>query len=83
MDLAEFDQHSQLNTIPNPARESIRLSTDEICKLSIRDIQGKLLWLQEKYQPQENIDVSFLKAGVYVLEVLDTKGLQMTKLMIE
>ena len=81
--LAEFDQHSQLNIIPNPARESIRLSTDEICKLSIRDIQGKLLWLQEKYQPQENIDVSFLKAGVYVLEVLDTKGLQMTKLMIE
>lgn len=54
---------------PNPVSETLNIvSEEEITQLSVYTISGKLIWSQRQVE-NNSLDVSGLKAGMYVLKI--------------
>lgn len=62
------DQHLVL--YPNPGQDRIRIQSDatDLLKTSIYSLTGQLV-LQGDFQPNEDIDVSRLATGLYLVQV--------------
>src|SRR5690606_32931522 len=52
---------------PNPARDMINISTSENTRLSVYDMQGKIVRTLDIYSSQTTLDVSDLSRGTYTL----------------
>ena len=66
-----------INISPNPSHDFINLSIEGkqvLDELSLFDAQGKLVYRAREYQTSEQIDIGFLEAGTYYLEIKDGKS---------
>jgi hypothetical protein len=72
LSVEEF-QYLDIAVYPNPARDNINIITSEQTKLTIFDIQGKIIDIMDIYSSETTIDVSYLSRGTYTL-VFETKG---------
>lgn len=64
-------KHLQLQVFPNPSTDIITvkgLNKDQLATLTIMDLHGKKVF-EKEVQEEARIDVSSLKAGIYVLRV--------------
>lgn len=60
---------------PNPTSEKLFISSDlNLNKFIIYDLSGKRLIAKELKKDNYTIDVSYLKKGIYILELTDDKG---------
>jgi hypothetical protein len=81
--IEEIKSHS-LNAYPNPANDNFTINTDftQNYELKIYDNQGKIVMVQEMIGTVENIDISVLEQGVYILTVSDGNQVVRKKLQI-
>ncbi len=75
--------NTYLKLTPNPTSGELFLSLSEykISSVKVFDLNGSLLF--EKQQDLSNIDISYLQAGVYFLQVQDDKGNQYNKKVVK
>jgi hypothetical protein len=70
---------------PNPVTNSFTLSTaqplPDHTQLSLSDIKGVQILNRQITEPQSEIDVSFLPAGIYLLKVSDENSVQIEKII--
>ena len=57
---------------PNPATDKIKITTELMGDLIIKDLEGKKILSLTKENPRKQIDISFLPIGIYTIEI---KGL--------
>ena len=65
-------EKNQIAIYPNPAIDKIKITTELIGDLIIKDLEGKKILSLKKENPSKQIDISFLPVGVYAIEI---KGL--------
>ncbi len=68
---------------PNPATDIIFLTTNKQATVQINDVFGKLVFEKKNCTNQEQIDVSSLKSGVYLVTVLNENSSFTKKLLVE
>ncbi|MDR2980231.1 MAG: T9SS type A sorting domain-containing protein [Bacteroidales bacterium] len=68
---------------PNPAVDIVKIDMDGEYSINIYDVMGKKVLSQTQLQGINDIDVSALRTGVYMLEVTQGEGTQMKKIVIE
>jgi Secretion system C-terminal sorting domain len=66
-------QELDISVYPNPARENINIVTSEQTKMTIYDIQGKIVETLDIYSSLTSVDVSNLSRGTYTL-VFEANG---------
>ena len=66
---------SELKVYPNPNNGIFKIEGNNIQKLRIIDVAGKLVYENSTSQLQYDIDISKLKSGIYFIEaiILDKK----------
>lgn len=81
--IEEAKNHS-LNAFPNPASDNFTIKTDftENFELKIYDNQGKVVMVQRLTGIAENIDVSRLSEGMYVVVISDKNRVVRKKVQI-
>ena len=81
--IEEAKSHS-LNAYPNPANDNFTINTDftQNYELKIYDNQGKVVMVREMTGAVQNIDVSVLEQGVYILTISDGNQVVRKKLQI-
>jgi hypothetical protein len=71
----------EVNIYPNPTKDQIKIDgLIEPSNVQVFDIYGKLVLAQE-YQDNEEINISNLNVGVYILQVRNSKGVFSQKLI--
>lgn len=77
-------KNPSLNAYPNPANDNFTINTDftENYELKIYDKQGKTVMVREMTGAVQNIDVSVLEQGVYILAISDGNQAVRKKLQI-
>lgn len=65
----ESNQSLNIKMYPNPASESVFISTHDVARIQIYDVTGKLLLESNTYSPQEGIYVGDFKNGMYLVTV--------------
>ena len=59
---------TEISIYPNPARNSLKISSDEILNYAIYDVNGKLR-STGKSKPDSTIKIESLEAGLYFFKV--------------
>ncbi len=75
--LSSVKKELAFSVFPNPANNRVYLKVNSIDNdvyyVTVRNLQGKALIMLPKPQLETGIDVSTLPAGMYLLDVMDTK----------
>lgn len=77
---------NRLELYPNPTKGEVnfKVKNGEISAFNVRNIQGKsLLQIRGLKQSQGTINLSKLPSGIYILEVINTKGEQYIEKLIK
>lgn len=59
---------------PNPTNETLNIASDNLKRVELYDVLGQLVIVKESQDVTTSVDVSNLKAGLYLVRVTDTKG---------
>lgn len=81
----EENELGSFNIFPNPAKNTIQLSNIDIEATEIRifDFSGKKVFQQLKGNTENNIDISQLKTGIYVLSITENNKQFSQKLIVQ
>ena len=76
VDIAEMMEDNFIGIFPNPFNSKININTDlNIEKVEIYSLDGKRIALDNKYKKgMKQIDLSYLKSGVYFIALTDEEG---------
>lgn len=78
-----FQLFNQVDIVPNPARNTIQISSPvEVEKLIISDLSGKILLQNSASSNEIKVDISKFKSGVYLVNLLLDNGLRVTKKIV-
>ena len=73
--IEEVLSENSFSAYPNPASDFISIiDENEILKIEIIDIYGKLIKSEKVYRKQTNVDVNELLEGLYFLKIYDNLG---------
>ena len=68
-------QDVNFNAFPNPVKDQIQLTaTEEMQTISIHDLEGKLIRQQSSAGLNQQLNLSTVPAGLYILEVAFARG---------
>ncbi|MCP4125088.1 MAG: T9SS type A sorting domain-containing protein, partial [Bacteroidetes bacterium] len=74
---------SQLSVFPNPTNGALNFNESLSGNLAVRNMLGQVVWQSRQTESIQNLGLSFLPAGTYLLEHLDRqKNLQTAKFVI-
>ncbi|MDF1697177.1 MAG: T9SS type A sorting domain-containing protein [Saprospiraceae bacterium] len=77
-------QHSSIEVYPNPTSNLLNFKgMDNIIKLNILDMHGKILYTTENKISSETLDVNFLPNGVYSIVLFDKKGVSFSTTFVK
>lgn len=82
----ELIAEDQLSIFPNPANDFIRVSVDESLHpeyLEVYNTLGQRMIYSDMTQSEQNLDVSRLTQGLYVLKVKTEEGIGTKRILIE
>lgn len=74
---------SNLTIFPNPTQKEVMLSLTEQVKLELKDINGKILFVDKNASGNYTIDLSIYTKGLYFVSVSNRKGSATYKLIKE
>ena len=75
--------NSEVSLYPNPAKDVVNILASKGSKASLYSSNGQLLLSKTIANKAEQLDVSGLKTGLYLLTMLNSKGIQSSQLIIE
>lgn len=64
----------EIQVFPNPTAKGVSISASGVKELRILDLSGKVLQVVRPSEAQEYLDLSGLKAGLYLFEFLTSEG---------
>ena len=74
----------QFRIYPNPATSMVQISSDELLdQITIRDLTGKVVMVQMNPDMNQNLDVSDLASGLYIVESRKGNVISVEKLAIQ
>ena len=75
--LGEFEHELQSfpTVYPNPTQNSLQLDVTEEHELSIYNFSGEEVIAPQPYQPNQELDIQFLPAGLYILKLKNQSGI--------
>jgi len=73
----------QINVYPNPAKNSITVNCENSTEINIYSIDGKLVLQKAVQNPVNELNISTLTDGIYMLKVVTDKGTVTRKLVKE
>jgi len=79
-----FDNESNFNIFPNPVKDIVTISSEksiEISSIQIYNLLGQLV--QTVLNPSNEIEVSNLKPGSYILKIISENGAETVKFLKE
>jgi len=81
LDMVEEINFSSIEIFPNPVTDilNINLGNEQIQSVKILNLQGQIVQLGEN----ENVDVSHLESGVYIISIITTEGNSFRKQFIK
>ncbi|MCF8460336.1 MAG: T9SS type A sorting domain-containing protein [Flavobacteriales bacterium] len=83
----DFQDASELSLYPNPANQAITIATDAMntknASVQIYSLTGALVKTVPLMRDNQNVDVSGLANGTYVVTVSDTESISRTKLVVQ
>jgi len=85
---SDIDFHSDLKIFPNPAQDQVNISIDintslKGASIRILDSSGRLILSESLKSSEQQVDVSGLKSGFYVVEItLENSRIASSKLII-
>lgn len=80
----EFEIDNSVKVYPNPAKDIVKVDTDNIIKsIQLYDIQGRLLQTGIINEISASFDMSNRAAGIYFLKITTDKGIKVEKLVKE
>ncbi|MDL2296726.1 T9SS type A sorting domain-containing protein [Bacteroidales bacterium OttesenSCG-928-E04] len=82
VDLANY-RAADFKVYPNPASDFVRIELEGEYDINIYDVTGKKVVAQKKLQGTSEINTAALRAGVYMLEVMQGDRMQTRKIVIE
>lgn len=69
------DSHTEIRILPNPAQEYIQISgISARADVQVTDIQGRSVLQLKDHRPGSAVNVSHLKAGLYIVRVGEMEG---------
>jgi len=81
LDVNNIINDNDFTIFPNPSKEKFSIQTNsKVENIKIYDVFGKLL---KVYNKQETYSVSDLATGVYLIQIKNKTGVQISKLIIE
>ena len=71
--------------VPNPARDQVRIEREDPmpASLTIIDVQGRSIRKQAITGSSQNVELSDLKAGIYLLRIASKTGVETLRLVVE
>jgi ELWxxDGT repeat protein len=80
--IEKYNMSDDIKVFPNPAKQSVTISmTQDRAEMKIFGISGQMVWAGEIFN-NRSLDVSNLKAGLYVMKIRTDKGISSVKLEI-
>jgi hypothetical protein len=83
--LFDEEDNSDISIYPNPARDNltITLKYEAVYKISISNMQGKLILEKEISSAQSHINIENLSKGVYIIGIENSKTSATRKLIVQ
>ena len=78
-----FSDLEKLTLYPNPSTGILKIKTDNPVKISIVDLLGKIVFLQENISNNSNIDLTYLQKGIYLVKIVSEKSTSTQKLILK
>jgi len=82
LNTAGFEQHSVI-VYPNPTKGLVAIQSTETVTITVYDIVGKLIFSKQIDNQFQNIDLSTMSSGIYLLKVTNTNGAVQTHKIIK
>lgn len=82
VNINEKDKLNDINVYPIPAKNTIQISSSIPYNIKMFDVFGKIILQKNNLQPNEVIDVSSLKSGIYFIKFFDKKSIISKKIII-
>jgi hypothetical protein len=74
---------NDFNIFPNPTRGILRIETEDLVKIEILDLTGRLLKTYAVHQRNQLIDLSDFGKGMYAARLTTTNGAKSQKILLE
>ena len=68
---------------PNPSSDQIKISTNEPTAIQLMNINGDIIYCSYEYKTSNQIDVSGLSGGLYLIQLYNGKKVTTEKLIIK
>lgn len=78
MNIEDLDV-APVNVFPNPTNGMINIETDDFIQVDIIDINSRFL----RSENQNQIDISELKKGIYILKIYTSNKVSVRKVVLE
>jgi hypothetical protein len=75
----DINNHNLVSIYPNPASDELTIESPATGVLSILNLNGQQLLIQEITGPKTQLDISNLPFGVYLVKLVGEKGVQVGK----
>lgn len=83
VNIQDPSDEADLKIYPNPASNVLYInSSSEIFEIQIIDVTGRVVYYQRKPDLLAELDVSYLKEGIYFIKINWSKGLVIRKILI-
>lgn len=76
-------EQSQINLYPNPANDFVSVSANDLYKISVYDITGKVIKVVQMSSNIQNIDLSQLTQGIYTFVFENNSNIEVKKVIVE
>ena len=79
--ISDLQVNNFIEIYPNPANSMITINGDNISKIEIIDINGKIVY--QTNENKKNIDISDYVKGIYFVKIFTRKGIEIKKILIK
>ncbi len=77
----KINMNDNINIYPNPANDNINIDIEEEACIEILNIQGQIVFNESLTTKINNLDISRLNSGVYILRIKADRGVTLRKLI--
>ena len=79
----QFSNISKIKLYPNPSNGIVKIATEKSVNVTVMDISGKVVFNFENVSNENNLDLSSLQKGAYLIKMSNEIGSETQKLILK